>query len=182
MKQLVFLFSVLFVTFLWAEDCPLHNQHQSKETHTSPYAGQENAEYKTLSAEDVTKYTNGEGMGLARAAELNHYPGPKHLLEMSGELKLNDSKQSLIQQTFDEMHQRAVDLGVEILANEKELDALFSGAKATDESVRALTSEIAKLNGELRYVHLSAHLKMKDLLTKDEIAKYESLRGYHHHE
>jgi hypothetical protein len=41
----------------------------------SPYAGQEKREIKALSAEDIEGYLTGQGMGFAKAAELNHYPG-----------------------------------------------------------------------------------------------------------
>lgn len=37
------------------------------------YAGQEQREIKSLSAEDVQSLLTGKGMGLAKAAELNGY-------------------------------------------------------------------------------------------------------------
>lgn len=48
----------------------------------SPYAGLESRPIKALSAEEIERYRNGEGMGLAMAAELNHFPGPKHVFEL----------------------------------------------------------------------------------------------------
>ena len=54
----------------------------------SPYAGQEKREIKALSQEDVEGYLTGQGMGFAKAAELNQYPGPKHVLELARELRL----------------------------------------------------------------------------------------------
>jgi hypothetical protein len=42
----------------------------------SPYAGQEKRAVKTLSPdEEIQALLNGRGMGLAKVAELNHYPG-----------------------------------------------------------------------------------------------------------
>ena len=48
---------------------------------------------------------------------------------------------------------------------------------------------IAQLRGELRLVHLLAHLEMKRVLSRGQIEKYDELRGYgthgpidkHHH-
>ena len=42
----------------------------------SPYAGQESREIKSLSPAEVDGYLAGAGMGFAKAAELNGYPGP----------------------------------------------------------------------------------------------------------
>ena len=52
----------------------------------SPYAGEEGREIKALSAADVDAYLTGQGMGFAKAAELNGYAGPKHVLELAAEL------------------------------------------------------------------------------------------------
>ena len=42
---------------------------------TSSYAGQEIRDIKALSPEDTAALLAGKGMGLAKAAELNGYPG-----------------------------------------------------------------------------------------------------------
>ena len=41
----------------------------------SPYTGQEKREIRALSKEEVHGYLSGDGMGFAKPAELNHYPG-----------------------------------------------------------------------------------------------------------
>ena len=48
----------------------------SKESYRSPYAGQENRQIKSLSANDIQELKRGGGWGLAKAAELNGLPGP----------------------------------------------------------------------------------------------------------
>src|SRR4030065_1872841 len=53
----------------------------------SPYAGQETRGIKSLSDREVQEYLAGRGMGLAKAAELNNYPGPAHVLELSDRLR-----------------------------------------------------------------------------------------------
>src|SRR5690348_13327169 len=45
----------------------------------NPYAGQQARAIKALSEADVAALRGGEGMGLAKAAELNGYPGPRHV-------------------------------------------------------------------------------------------------------
>jgi len=56
--------------------------------HSRTYAGQETRKIKALSEDQIQGYLAGSGMGLAMAAELNHYPGPKHVLELAEKLQL----------------------------------------------------------------------------------------------
>jgi hypothetical protein len=91
----------------------------------SPYAGQERREIKALSQEDVEGYLTGEAMGFAKAAELNHYPGPKHVLELARELRLGKEQMDQTKEAYVRMHKRAVSLGGEIVGKERFLDHLF---------------------------------------------------------
>ena len=56
----------------------------------SPYVGQQFREIKALSPQEISDYLSGKGMGLAKAAELNGYPGPAHVLELAAQLDLPD--------------------------------------------------------------------------------------------
>ena len=56
---------------------------------TSGYSGQQGREIKALSAEETADLLAGRGMGAARAAELNHFPGPAHVLELQAQLGLS---------------------------------------------------------------------------------------------
>jgi hypothetical protein len=57
-----------------------------------PYAGLQARPIKALSEQQVADLRAGRGMGLALAAELNGYPGPLHVLELSKELDLGQSQ------------------------------------------------------------------------------------------
>jgi len=37
---------------------------------------------------------------------------------------------------------------------------------------------LSRLQAEFRYAHLSAHLAIRTILTPDQIAKYDEMRGY----
>jgi hypothetical protein len=56
---------------------------------TSPYAGQEQRPIKALSDQEVAALLAGQGAGFAKAAELNGYPGPMHVLELADRLALS---------------------------------------------------------------------------------------------
>ncbi|MGH7485986.1 MAG: hypothetical protein ACREMY_10365, partial [bacterium] len=47
----------------------------------TPYAGQQSREIKALSQEEAAGLLAGKGMGFAKAAELNGFAGPAHVLE-----------------------------------------------------------------------------------------------------
>jgi Spy/CpxP family protein refolding chaperone len=145
---------------------------------TSPYAGQEAREIKALSTEEIRAYLAGEGMGFAKVAELNHYPGPKHVLELGDELRLTEEQRHRTQALFDEMRVGAVQLGERLVTAEAALDSQFVAGKITTPELEKRVSEIAVLRGNLRLVHLRAHLAQRELLTPEQVRKYVALRGY----
>ncbi|MGH9258752.1 MAG: Spy/CpxP family protein refolding chaperone [Acidimicrobiales bacterium] len=169
-------FAPLFILTVIAT--PLAAQHEHARPARSPYADLTGREIKALSADDVMRYRTGEGMGFALAAELNAYPGPKHVLELTSELELDPKVASRIRAIADSMRASAVALGERIVAAERELDRAFAGRAVDDGRVRAATAEIARLNGELRYTHLRAHLAVTALLTPRQVERYQVARGY----
>jgi len=146
--------------------------------HPSPYADERERKIKALSTEEMAGYLSGHGMGFAKAAELNHYPGPKHVLELAPQLNLPAEQFSKTKAIHDEMLNHAVPLGKQYVKKEAELDSLFSHQKIAEALLQSLVSEISAIKGQLRLVHLNAHLEMKRLLTPEQIAKYDELRGY----
>jgi Spy/CpxP family protein refolding chaperone len=154
-----------------------------------PYAGQQARTIKALSDEDIAALRKGEGMGMAKAAELNGYPGPAHVLALAAQLGLTESQRREVSAIFDRMSAAAKLLGGELIAREQALDQLFAKGEITTERLAAETPAIAELQGRLRAVHLAAHLETRALLQPDQIARYEQLRGYgdpatpaqHHH-
>ncbi len=143
-----------------------------------PYAGQQQRSIKALSADDIDGYLNGKGMGFAKSAELNHYPGPLHLRQMAGDIALTAAQLAAIAPIEAAMKTEAKRLGRIILAKEQNLDALFADGRAEMEAVRRATVEIGRLRGELRAVHLRAHLEVRPLLSRYQIVMYDRLRGY----
>ena len=117
-------------------------------------------------------------MGLARAAELNQYPGPKHVLELAVELGLNAEQRSAVEAIREAMLEQARRLGEEIIEKERHLNMRFAHRHIDGDRLRAATDEIASLRGELRFTHLRAHLETRALLSSDQIEAYDRLRGY----
>lgn len=143
-----------------------------------PYAGEQSRAIKALSQQQIDSYLAGDGMGFAKTAELNEFPGPRHVLDLQNELNLQKDQQQRIEEVFEKMNTSARELGKQIIDKERELDRMFSEEKAENQLVEKLIREIAALEGELRWIHIQAHLEMKELLSAEQIDRYNELRGY----
>jgi LTXXQ motif family protein len=144
----------------------------------STYLGQQSREIKALSDEDISALRNGDGMGFAKAADLNHYPGPRHVLALARELKLTENQIAQVTVIRDRMSAAARPLGNELIDRERGLDQLFSYTNITPERLLTETAAIGDIQGRLRAVHLAAHLETRAILNAEQIAEYDKWRGY----
>ncbi|WP_455218139.1 Spy/CpxP family protein refolding chaperone [Kaarinaea lacus] len=144
----------------------------------SPYKGQQIREIKSLSQSDIDGYLSGKGMGFAKAAELNHYPGPRHVLDIADQLQLSEEQQRETEALFKKMQASAIELGEQLVRQEKELDELFAQNSVNKESLQTILEKIGATTAQLRYVHLSTHLDQKQILNRHQVMMYDRLRGY----
>lgn len=152
--------------------------YASVASESSPYSGQDAREIKALSQEDIQSYLGGKGMGFAKAAELNGYPGPAHVLSFANDLSLTAQQKEQTSALFKTMETEAVALGRSLIEKEKKLDLAFAGKSVTPASLEHMLGEIAALQAKLRQVHLQAHLEQFAILKPAQIAAYNKLRGY----
>ncbi len=134
----------------------------------------------SLTAEAVRQLLAGEGMGLARAAELNGYPGPKHVLELEGPLALTTAQKTKVEAICLEMLEAARPLGQSIVEAEQALDAAFVAGRITEQQLASRTATLGELQGRLRRAHLHAHLLTKAILTQYQVARYADIRRAQH--
>lgn len=147
----------------------------------SPYVGQELREIVSLSDTDLEALQAGSGVafqGMAKLAELNGYPGPKHVLELQDDLSLSSEQQSAMEELFGVMQSAAVPIGERIIEEERKLDESFKQGLITSEQLSAGITESARLYADLRNVHLQAHLATVGILTEEQVDLYNELRGY----
>ena len=173
MKRMSIAWAILF----WSLAMP----GKAADTAQSPYAGEASRAVKSLSAQDIAELERGGGWGLARAAELNGMPGPFHLLELKDEIPLTREQVSAITAIHERMREAAIAEGETFIAAERALDDAFRAGTVTVESLREMLADIARSRARLRFVHLSAHLETPALLTREQIARYDALRGYGSH-
>jgi Spy/CpxP family protein refolding chaperone len=144
----------------------------------SPWAGEQTREIKSLTARELTGIPKGHGVGMALPAELNSYPGPRHVLDLSEELNLTPEQNEQIEFFYTEMSQQAVPLGQQFIEIEREIDEKFADKSITSEELNELLKNSSEIKWQLRNIHLQAHLKTVDVLSSEQISLYDQLRGY----
>lgn len=182
--------------------CPLHAQHVKLATHVQAARAQtpqENHAQHAMSAQAPTAASaeaqhhaflklereaieNGQGFGMALAADRNGYPGPKHILELRDALQLTPQQDAAVKALMSAMKEKALARGREILAAEARLEEMFRGGRSEAE-LREETYRIATLRAQLRWVHLATHIAARKLLNEEQLATYQRMRhgGGHAH-
>lgn len=148
----------------------------------SPYAGWQARTIKALSAEQIDDLRAGRGMSLALPAELNGHPGPKHALELATELALTATQKTAIEKLYATMQSEAQAAGSDVLASESSLDELFTAPALSADAIERAVIAASNAWGRLRWVHLKNHLRMRELLSSEQISRYNQLRGYAQHQ
>lgn len=146
-----------------------HGQDGAQHAHGAHTSDQPTA---TLTAEQVAQLLAGDGMGLARAAELNGYPGPKHVLERAEHLSLTLAQRERITAIRERMLANARRLGRSIVDAERALDEAFASRAITSSDLAARTRAIGALQADLRAAHLAAHLESVTVLTPEQVKMY----------
>jgi Spy/CpxP family protein refolding chaperone len=144
----------------------------------SPYVTQLDSPIRGLSAQEIDDLINGRGAGYARTAELNSYPGPRHILDLQQELSLSPNQVQQIEAVFKQMQADAQRIGHKIVEQEQQLSAAFASGEISNTDMQAQTEELGNLYSQVRATHLQAHLQIKPLLSPQQITNYNKLRGY----
>jgi Spy/CpxP family protein refolding chaperone len=132
---------------------------------------------KGLSAEQIADLRAGKGMGLALSAELNGYPGPKHVLDLAGELGLTAEQRQRTAALHAAVKAESMKIGESIVDHEAAIDRLFASRAASLETLKPALAAWGERQGELRLTHLKYHLAMMEVLTPAQVARYNQLRG-----
>jgi len=158
----------------------------------STYSGKELRKIKSLSQDEIDGYLAGKGMGFAKSAELNHFPGPKHVLELAADLGLSKDQKKQTQKIYEAMEGKAVEYGKLLVRSEKEIEKLFAEGTVNFDTLENALNKSATIRSKLRGVHLVAHIEQKAILSKHQVMLYDTLRGYagghsiqghqHHHQ
>jgi Spy/CpxP family protein refolding chaperone len=183
MKKILIASSLLTAVGLTPALAQHHGQgpghgHQAAHGQHHQYSGTQHREIKALSAQQMEGLRGGKGMGMAMPAELNGYPGPLHVLELASQIGLSSEQHAQTKKLYAEMLEAAKAQGEQVIAAERELDALFAQKKASLDNVSSAVTIAAAAQAKLRETHLRYHLSMMNVLTPEQVAVYNRLRGY----
>ena len=163
--------NVVFLVFSFFQVCQISLA-------SSLYVEKKSQAIKTLSEQTIQQLLRGDGMGFALAAELNAYPGSKHVLELQNELSLSPDQVKLSHDLFEKMNHQAIVYGETIIQAEGELENLFQTNNATPDNVETLVALISQTQAKLRSLHLVTHIHQLRILTPEQNRHYQQLRGY----
>jgi hypothetical protein len=106
----------------------------------SAYVCQEDREIKALAPDCIAGLKAGAGLGYAKAAELNGYPGPNHLIELAQKIPWAPGQLTQVVEIRDRMSSDSMSLGERLLDAELALEKTFRAGGLSDERLGALTS------------------------------------------
>ena len=141
-------------------------------------AAREGTGIPALPEKQIAAYLDGRAMWMTSVAELNHYPGPRQVLELAAKLKLTAEQQQATINLYDEMRPEAIRLGKQLVEQEQRLNRIFAWGQASRENIEQIVTDIGVLQARLRLTHLLAHIRARELLTEDQVKRYDDLQGY----
>ena len=69
-------------------------------------------------------------------------------------------------------------IGKKLVEAERSLEQLFRSGTVPQAALAEAVAKAAALHGEFRLSHLETHRRMRPLLSEEQVARYDALRGY----
>jgi hypothetical protein len=131
---------------------------------------------KTLSDIQYNALINGDDLyGMSLAAELNHYPSPEKIIKFKKQLDLSPIQVNKLMVVNKELHRKKLEMGLIIIHNERTLDSIFKYHRLDNGSLIFYANRYGLYQGELRNTILQSYLTAWNLLTPQQIKKYQAL-------
>lgn len=126
----------------------------------------------SLTPREIEMLLAGVDATVSPAAEAAGMPGPDTALAMTSALGLSTEQVVTIESIRQAAITDAQRLGRAIVEFEARLDSVLAAGDPRDWSVRPIVLEIGRLQTELRYVHLRARMRIKEILTVEQQRRY----------
>ena len=131
---------------------------------------------KTINDIRYNAYVKGEDWDdMALAGDLNHFPSPDKVLKYKKQLDLSPIQVGQLTKLADALHHKKLEMGTNIIRNEKMLDSLFRTHIIDEGSLIFYTNRSGLYYGELKGAILMACFNAEKLLTPAQIKKLEAL-------
>ena len=131
---------------------------------------------KTISDLKYNAYLKGDDFNnMSSAGDLNHFPSPDSVLKYKKQLDLSPIQVGQLTKLSGELHRKKIEMGGNIIRNEKMLDSLFHSRYIDEGSLIFYTNRSGLYYGEMKGAILMACYKAEKLLTPAQIKKLEVL-------
>jgi hypothetical protein len=131
---------------------------------------------KTISDLKYNAYLKGDDFdNMSSAGDLNHFPSPDSILKYKKQLDLSPIQVGQLTKLSDELHRKKLEMGSNIIRNEKMLDSLFHSRYIDEGSLIFYTNRSGLYYGEMKGAILMACYKAEKLVTPAQIRKLETL-------
>jgi len=141
-----------------------------------PDADPKHSTVKTISDLRYNAYLKGDDLdNMALAGDLNHYPSPDSVLKYKKQLDLSPIQVVQLTKLSTELRRKKVEMGANIIRNEKMLDSLFHSRYIDEGSLIFYTNRSGLYYGEMKGAILMACYHTEKLLTAAQIKKLEGL-------
>ena len=135
---------------------------------------------KTLSDERYNTLLKGDDFDdMALVGAMNHYPLPDEALKYKVQIGLNPGQITKLKDIADALHRKKVEMGQNIINNEKMLDSLFHSKRVVDGTIIFYSNRYGLYLGEIRNAVLQACYKTENILSDDQIRRLEAARKGH---
>ena len=131
---------------------------------------------QTCTTEFEKTVAQGRGFGMAFVADQQGYPGPMHVLELKETLGLTAEQEARTQALLTAMFAESRPKSARLLVAEKKLRDLFASGQVHEPALRAAVADVEQARGEVRLVHLTFHLKTRQILTDEQRRLYHEAR------
>ncbi len=124
---------------------------------------------------DKEMLLKGEPMGQGLVAEKNDYPSPQKILSFKEQLGLTKDQIRKIDELLKNLPITASVQGQDIVEAEEDLNSYFAAGAVTEKALRTKLERIGKLRAGLRFTHLQAYVKAKQILSANQWQRLQEL-------
>lgn len=134
---------------------------------------------RTLTDRQYTAWVKGtDPRDMAFVAELNHFPLPDKIVQYKKELDLSPAQIIKINDVIKFLKMKKAEIGQSVVRNEKMLDSMFRTRKLDEGSVIYYANRYGLYEGEYRTAMLQACIRTENVLTPQQIRKFEQLEKH----
>ena len=160
---------VTLILFVFYCGC-VHAQTDSNINHST---------VKSITADRYDALVKGVDLdNMSAVAELNHYPMPDKALQYKKQLDLSPIQVGKLTAISTELHRKRVEMGGNIITNEKKMDDLFKNNQVDEGVIIFYTNRYGLYQGEIRNAILQACYKTEQLLSAGQVKLLEKLENH----